>query len=57
MTRRKSVLFFTKLSIFIVDVKSGSFMRQSGRAGDKAKNMSPARRVGITANGASQFAI
>jgi len=46
----KSVLFFTKYSIFIVDVKSGRFMYQSGRAEDEAKKLkSPAKsgRVGI----------
>ena len=51
-TRRKSVIFFTKYSIFIVDVKSGRFMSQSGRAGDEPKKReSPAKsgRVGITA--------
>ena len=51
-SQTKSVLFFTKYSIFIVDVKSGRFMYQSGRAGDEAKKRkSPAKsgRVGITA--------
>ena len=46
-----SVQSFTKYSIFIVDVKSGRFMYQSGRAGDEAKKRkSPAKsgRVGIT---------
>ena len=33
----KAVLFFTKYSIFIVDVKSGRFTYQSGRAGDEAR--------------------
>jgi len=50
-SQTKSVLFFTKYSIFIVDVKSGRFMYQSGRAGDEAKKRkSPAKsgRVGIT---------
>ena len=44
--------FFTKYSIFIVDVKSGRFMYQCGRAGDEAKkHKSPAKngRVGIAA--------
>ena len=48
-----SVQSFTKYSIFIVHVKSGRFMYQSGRAGDEAKKRkSPAKsgRVGITAN-------
>ena len=52
----KSVLFFTKYSIFIVDVKSGRFMYQSGRAGDEAKkHKSPAKsgRVGINGSGTS----
>ena len=43
-------VFFTKYSIFIVNVKSGRFMYQSGRAGDEAKKRkSPAKsgRVGI----------
>ena len=46
-----SVQSFTKYSIFIVDVKSGRFMYQSGRAGDETKKRkSPAKsgRVGIT---------
>ena len=50
-SQTKSALFFTKYSIFIVDVKSGRFMYQSGRAGDEAKKRkSPAKsgRVGIT---------
>ena len=50
-SQTKSVLFFTKYSIFIVDVKSGRFMYQSGRAGDETKKRkSPAKsgRVGIT---------
>ena len=49
-----SVLFFTKYSIIIVDVKSGRFMNQGGRAGDEAKmRKSPAKsgRVGITVIG------
>ena len=33
-SQTKSVLFFTKYSISIVDVKSRRFMYQSGRAGD-----------------------
>ena len=36
-SQTKSVLFFTKYSIFIVDVKSGRFMYESGRAGDEPK--------------------
>ena len=51
-SQTKSALFFTKYSIFIVDVKSGRFMYQSGRAGDEAKKRkSPAKsgRVSITA--------
>ena len=36
-SQTKSVLFFTTYSIFIVDVKSGRFMYQSGRAEDEAK--------------------
>ena len=51
-SQTKSVLFFTKYSIFIVDVKSWRFMHQSRRAGDEAKkHKSPAKsgRVGITA--------
>ena len=50
-SQTKSVLFFTKYSIFIVDVQSRRFMYQSGRAGDEAKKRkSPAKsgRVGIT---------
>ena len=50
-SQTKYVLFFTKYSIFIVDVKSGRFVYQSGRAGDEAKKRkSPAKsgRVGIT---------
>ena len=49
-SQTKSVLFFTKYLIFIVDVKSGRFMYQSGRAGDEAKKRkSPAKsgRVGM----------
>ena len=49
-SQTKTVLFFTKYSIFIVNVKSGRFMYQSGRAGDGAKKRkSPAKsgRVGI----------
>ena len=54
-SQTKSVLFFTKYSIFIVDVKSGRFIYQSRRAGDEAKKRkSPAKsgRVGITGKGA-----
>ena len=50
-SQTKSVSFFTKYSIFIVDVKSRRFMYQSGRVGDEAKKRkSPAKsgRVGIT---------
>ena len=50
-SQTRSVLFFTKYSLFIVDVKNGRFMYQSGRAGDEAKRRkSPAKsgRVGIT---------
>ena len=36
-SQTRSVLFFTKYSLFIVDVKNGRFMYQSGRAGDEAK--------------------
>ena len=57
-SQTKSVLFFTKYSIFIVDVKSGRFMYQSGRAGDEAKKRkSPAKsgRVGITASPTQGF--
>ena len=46
-SQTKSVLLFTKYSIFIVDVNSGRFMYQSGRAGDEAKS----GRVGITVYG------
>ena len=46
-SQTKSVFFFTKYSIFIVDVNSGRFMYQSGRAGDEAKS----GRVGITVYG------
>ena len=43
-SQTKSVLFFIEYSIFIVDIKSGRFMYQSGRAGDKAeKHKSPAK--------------
>ena len=45
------IIFFTEYSIFIVDVKSGRFVYQSGRVGDEAKKCkSPAKsgRVGIT---------
>ena len=43
-SQTKSVLFFIKFSILIVDVKSGRFMYQSGRAGDEAKKRkSPAK--------------
>ena len=48
-SQTESALLFTKYSIFIVDVKSGRFMYQSGRAGDEAKRpKSPAKsgRVG-----------
>ena len=58
-SQTKSVLFFTKYSIFIVDVKSGRFMYQSTRAGDKEKKRnSPAKsgRVGITAISMREFA-
>ena len=51
-SQTKSVLFFTKYPVFIVDVKSGRFMYQSGRVGDEAKKRkSPAKsgRVSITA--------
>ena len=51
-SQTKTVLFFTKYSIFIVNVKSGRFMYQSVRAGDEAKKRkSPAKsgRVGIYA--------
>ena len=51
-SQTKSVLFFTKYSIFIVDVKSGRFIYQSGRAGDepkKRKSPTKSGRVGITA--------
>ena len=50
-SQTKSVLFFTKYSIFIVDLKSGRFTYQSGKAGDEAKKRkSPAKsgRVGIS---------
>ena len=46
-SQTKSVLLFTKYSIFIVDINSGRFMYQSGRAGDEAKS----GRVGITVYG------
>ena len=57
-SQTKSVLFFTKYSIFIVYIKSGRFMYQSGRAGDEAKKRkSPAKsgRVGITASPTQGF--
>ena len=41
----KSVYFFTKYSIFIVDVKSGRFMYQSGRVGDEAKKCNSTLRL------------
>ena len=50
-SQTKSVLFFTKYSIFIVDVKSGRFMYQRGRARDEAKKRKSSAkswRVGIT---------
>ena len=46
-SQTKSVLFLTKYSIFIVNVQSGRFMYQSGRAGDEAKkHKSPATAPG-----------
>ena len=53
-SQTKSVLFFTKYSIFIVEIKSGRFMYQSRKAGDEAKKRkSPAKsgRVGVTVIG------
>ena len=50
-SQTRSVFFFTKYSIFIVDIKSERFMYQSGRAEDKAKKRkfpAKSRRVGIT---------
>ena len=45
-----SVQSFTKYSIFIVDVKSGRFMYQSGRAGDETKSISLPPKAGELAS-------